>query len=237
MGRNLLWRPQLLSSACSSIQYAEAFQYIQFLNDNIISCIVKDMHKNIWIASTNGLYQYTQEDGISHNEFNQYAYCKGSNNILYFDGLDGITYFEPFWFIENPFSPQPSITGLSILNQPVTYVQDGISQMCRDSKGNINSIVFPFSMRQFNIQYTVSNYLSGKRNAFAYMLEGFDRNWHYTTDRNISYSNLLPGKYVFKVKACNNNGKWCDTPTEFLIYITPIWYQTWITKVLFILLF
>lgn len=253
-------------------------------------CIIEDMHKNIWVGSTNGLYQYTeeaifrrryttadglpnnyiygilednmnrlwlstnkglscidiqtgkfhnytQEDGISHNEFNQYAYCKGSSNILYFGGLDGITYFEPFKFIENPFSPQPSITGVSILNQPVTYVQDKTSQVCRDSKGNLNSITFPFSMRQFNIQYTVSNYLSGKRNAFAYMLEGFDRDWNYTTERNISYSNLLPGKYLFKVKACNNNGRWCDAPTEFLIHITPMWYQTWIAEILFILLF
>lgn len=253
-------------------------------------CIKEDTHKNIWIASTNGLYQYAsnatfqrryttddglpnnyiygilednmnrlwlstnkglscfdiqtgnfhnykQEDGLSHNEFNQYAYCQGSDNTLYFGGLDGITYFEPFRFIKNPFSPQPDVTGISIFNQPVTHVQGGVSQVTRDSNGYLSSITFPFSQRQFNIQYTVSNYLSGKRNEFAYQLEGFDKGWNYTTLQNISYSNLPPGTYTFKLKACNNNGKWCDTPTKFLIHITPMWYQTWIAKVVFVLLF
>ena len=265
------------------------------LSDNLSSyiiayCIKEDIHKNIWIASTNGLYQYStegifqrryttedglpnnciygilednmnrlwlstnkglssfdiqtgkfhnykQEDGLSHNEFNQYAYCKGSDNILYFGGLDGITYFEPFRFTENPFAPQPEITGISILNQPVTYTSDEVSQVSRNSKGNLCSISFPFNLRQFNIQYTVSNYLSGKRNEFAYQLEGFDKGWNYTSERNISYSNLPPGKYIFKVKACNNNGKWCDTPTEFLVHITPMWYQTWMAKAIFAILF
>ena len=217
------------------------------LPNNYIYGILEDNMNRLWVSTNKGLscfdiqtgkfHNYKQEDGLSHNEFNQYAYCKGRNNILYFGGLDGITYFEPFRFIENPFSPQPNIIGVSILNQPVTYVQDGTSQVIRDSKGSLSSVTFPFSMRQFNIQYTVSNYLSGKRNAFAYMLEGFDRDWNYTSERNISYSNLLPGKYIFKVKACNNDGKWCNVPTEFLVHITPMWYQTWIAKAFFILLF
>jgi len=217
------------------------------LPNNYIYGILEDNMNRLWLSTNKGLscfdiqtdkfHNYKKEDGLSHNEFNQYAYCKGSNNILYFGGLDGITYFEPFKFIENPFSPQPSIIGVSILNQPVTHVQNESSQVRRDSKGNLTSLTFPFNMRQFNIQYTVSNYLSGKRNDFAYKLEGFDKDWNYTSERNISYSNLLPGKYIFKVKACNNNGKWCDVPTEFLVHITPMWYQTWIAKMFFTLLF
>lgn len=217
------------------------------LPNNCIYGLLEDNMNRLWLSTNKGLscfdiqtgkfHNYKQEDGLSHNEFNQYGYCKGSNNILYFGGLDGITYFEPFRFTENPFAPQPEITGISILNQPVTYTSDKTSQVSRDAKGNLKSISFPFSLRQFNIQYTVSNYLSGKRNEFAYQLEGFDKGWNYTSDRNVSYSNLSPGKYIFKVKACNNNGKWCDTPTEFLVHITPMWYQTWIAKTVFTLCF
>lgn len=216
------------------------------LPNNYIYGILEDNMNRLWLSTNKGLscfdtqtgkfYNYRQEDGLSHNEFNQYAYCKGSDNTLYFGGLDGITYFEPFRFMENSFTPQPDITGISILNQPVTYASNGASQVSRDQMGNLISITFPFSQSQFNIQYTVSNYLGDKRNEFAYQLEGFDKQWNYTFERNISYSNLHPGRYVFKVKACNNNGKWCDTPTEFLVYITPMWYQTWIAKTVFVLL-
>lgn len=217
------------------------------LPNNYIYGILEDNMNRLWLSTNKGLscfdiqsgkfYNYKQEDGLSHNEFNQYAYCKGSDNTLYFGGLDGITYFEPFRFIENPFAPQPDITGISILNQPVTYASNGASQVSRDLRGNLTSITFPFSQRQFNIQYTVSNYLGNKRNEFAYQLVGVDKEWNYTSERNISYSNLPPGRYLFKVKACNNNAKWCDTPTEFLVHITPMWYQTWIAKTVFALLF
>lgn len=216
------------------------------LPNNYIYGILADNMNRLWMSTNKGLscfdvqadrfHNYTQEDGLTHNEFNLYAYCKGSDNTLFFGGLDGITYFEPFLFIENPFSPQPTITGISILNQPVTYTQNETTKVGRDAKGNLSSIAFPFSMRQLNIQYTVSNYLSGKRNTFAYKLKGFDKDWNYTTERNISYSNLQPGKYTFQVKACNNNGKWCDTPTELLVHITPMWYQTWMAKICFALL-
>lgn len=217
------------------------------LPNNCIYGILEDNMNRLWFSTNKGLscfdiqtgkfHNYKQEDGLSHNEFNQYAYCKANDNVLYFGGLDGITYFEPFRFIENPFSPQPEITGISILNQPVTYAQEYITQISRDPKGTLKSITFPYNLRQFNIQYTVSNYLSGKRNEFAYQLEGFDKEWNYTSEKSISYSNLPPGEYIFKVKACNNNGKWCDMPAEFLIHITPMWYQTWIAKTIFILLF
>lgn len=215
------------------------------LPNNYIYGILEDNMNCLWLSTNKGLscfdiqtgkfHNYKQEDGLSHNEFNQYGYCKGSDNILYFGSLDGITYFAPFRFTENPFAPQPEIMGVSILNQPVTYTQDGVSQMKRDAKGNLTGISFPFSLRQFDIQYTVSNYLSGKRNKFAYQLEGFDKEWNYTFKRSVSYSNLSPGKYIFRIKACNNNGKWCDTPTEFLVHITPMWYQTWIAKTIFAL--
>lgn len=41
---------------------------------------------------------------------------------------------------------------------------------------------------------------------------------------------------MFKVKACNNNGRWNNTPTEFFVHITPMWYQTWWAKTIYILL-
>lgn len=60
------------------------------------------------------------------------------------------------------------------------------------------------------------------------MLEGADIDWlppSRQTHKN--YSPLPPGKYVFKVKACNNRGIWNSKPTEFPFTVKPPFYLTW----------
>lgn len=215
------------------------------LINNCIYGLLEDSSRRMWLSTNKGLscfdidreqfHNYRQEDGLSHNEFNVYGYCKGSDGTFYFGSLNGITYFSPFKFMENPFMPQPDIVGISLMNQSVTHLQNNISQVHRGEYGRLQGIDFPFNQRQFNIRFTVSNYLSNQRNAFAYQLKGFDKEWNSTEERNVSYSNLPPGHYTFLLKACNNDGKWCEMPTEFFIHITPMWYQTWIARCIFIL--
>ena len=80
----------------------------------------------------------------------------------------------------------------------------------------------------FSLEFVVSNYISGNHNTFAYKLEGYDREWYYTSNsRIVSYSNLPQGTYRFLVKAANSDGKWNEQPSELEITILPIWYKTW----------
>jgi len=61
------------------------------------------------------------------------------------------------------------------------------------------------------------------------MLEGFDKDWVYTdaSKRFVTYTNLDPGDYTFKVKASNNDGVWNETPTAVRLIITPPYWKTW----------
>lgn len=180
------------------------------------------------------------QDGLSHGQFNTYGACKTQDGIFYLGSLKGITYFNPYEFVDNPFSPNAVVTGATILNQPVTNIKDGVSKYFQASNGRLLGMSFPSNRKLFSIRFSVINYLSGKRNLFAYKLEGFDEDWvssaQAISQRGATYSNLPPGKYIFKVKACNNNGRWSLTPTEFFVHITPMWYQTWWAETLFFLL-
>src|SRR5690606_37917329 len=57
---------------------------------------------------------------------------------------------------------------------------------------------------------------------------GFDREWTITRadHRRVTYTNLNPGTYVFRVKAANNDGIWNDVPTELLITVRPPFWKT-----------
>ena len=220
------------------------------LPNNFVHGILEDGKGRMWITTNRGLscfdpvektfLNYTRQDGLSHEQFNTYGACKAKDGMFYLGSLRGITYFNPYEFVDNPFSPNAIITGAAIMNQPITLIKDGTIQYTQSENGHLLGMTFPSNLKLFNIRFSVINYLSGRRNLFAYKLEGFDDDWIYSgqavSTRGATYSNLPPGDYVFKVKACNNNGRWNDTPSEFFVHITPMWYQTWWAKTLFVLL-
>lgn len=220
------------------------------LPNNFIHGVLEDGRGRLWITTNRGLscfdpseqtfLNYTMQDGLSHEQFNAYGACKTKDGIFFLGSLKGITYFNPYEFVDNPFSPNAVITGATILNQPVTDIKDGVSNYFQASNGRLLGMSFPSNQKLFSIRFSVINYLSGRRNLFAYKLEGFDEDWVYSTQaissRGATYSNLPPGKYIFKVKACNNNGQWSNAPTEFFVHITPMWYQTWWAKTLYAIL-
>ncbi|MFH1321282.1 MAG: SpoIIE family protein phosphatase, partial [Bacteroidota bacterium] len=71
---------------------------------------------------------------------------------------------------------------------------------------------------------------------YQFKLEGLDKDWSPATkERFATYSNLLPGKYTFMVKACNNDGVWNKEPTVYSFVIIPPFWQTWWFYVLIIL--
>jgi signal transduction histidine kinase len=58
-------------------------------------------------------------------------------------------------------------------------------------------------------------------------LEGVDRHWIETGNRDTSYSSLAPGDYSFKVSAINNDGVESLKPAEIRFRILPPFWHTW----------
>src|SRR4029077_217962 len=54
-----------------------------------------------------------------------------------------------------------------------------------------------------------------------------DRDWSDAdTRRQAFYTNLAPGKYSFRVMACNSDGVWNDSATTLEFAVAPAFYQT-----------
>lgn len=210
------------------------------LLDNYASCLLEDERGRLWITTNKGIscftphtstfQNYTQQDGLSSNQFNQGGACKTYDGYLFLGSLNGITSFKPSDWKDNPLVPQPIITDFSILGRPITAQDKEEILLKYTSNGSLIGVTFPSEMKLFSINFTAINYLSCGRNSFAYRLKGFSDEWIYLKGLETlraDYSNLPPGKYVFQVKACNDIGQWNKYPTDFLINITPMWYETW----------
>jgi signal transduction histidine kinase len=59
-------------------------------------------------------------------------------------------------------------------------------------------------------------------------MEGFEKDWNYTdaSRRYVTYTNLDPGEYTFRVRASNNDEVWNNKGTSLKIIILPPWWKT-----------
>jgi signal transduction histidine kinase len=63
---------------------------------------------------------------------------------------------------------------------------------------------------------------------FRYRLEGLETKWMDAgTKRSVNYSYIPPGKYTFRVLACNNDGVWNESGGAFAFTVLPHFWQTW----------
>jgi LytS/YehU family sensor histidine kinase len=87
----------------------------------------------------------------------------------------------------------------------------------------------------FSFEFAALNYTQPERQQYAYMLEGFDKDWIVAGNRRyVSYTNVPGGDYVFKVKTI-------DTGRENMIRIplsiaTPFYRTLWFYTLTFLLL-
>jgi signal transduction histidine kinase len=136
--------------------------------------------------------------------------------------------FNPDSIKETKFDPPLVITGFRIANKevPVAINAEDISPL----KKNItetSDITLPYNTSVFSFEFASLNYIHSEKKQYAYMLEGFDMNWNEVGPQRIAtYTNLDPGKYVFKVKGLNN-GEWSSRTIRIPLIITPPFWLTW----------
>jgi PAS domain S-box-containing protein len=86
----------------------------------------------------------------------------------------------------------------------------------------------PALTRDLEIDYTALSFIAPQKVRFRYKLEGHDSEWQDPgTRRQAFYADLRPGKYRFRVMACNNDGVWNEEGATLAFSLAPVWHQTW----------
>ncbi len=215
------------------------------LPSNIIYGILQDSAGNLWLSSTNGLCRfnpqtgktknYYKENGLQSDQFNYNAYFKSRAGEMFFGGINGVTAFYPEHLQENTYIPPVIITDFKILNKPVDL--GGKNPILTQDISQAKSIKLSYKHTVFAFEFVALNYTISEQNQYAYQMEGFDQDWNYIGPRHfVTYTNLNPGDYNFRVKAANNDGIWNEKGAAIRITITPPFWKTGWFKILMIAL-
>ncbi len=178
--------------------------------------IQDDAEGNLWLATERGLtfvsndLKRVEDFGFLGDaqqiHYNVKAVLRASDNHLYFGGTNGFIAFYPKDITRNQQKPALAIT----------QFRDAGSEACKGwisrkpCSRAVPQITLERKQSTFIFDFVALSYVAPTKNQYAYMLEGFDTGWSYTTDNRAYYMNIPQGKYTFRVRGTNNDGVWSD---------------------------
>lgn len=211
--------------------FVEDGDYIWFTTNRSISSIeVNNCH----------IENYSYSDGVQPGMFLRNSGVRLSNGLVVFGGTEGLNIFNPDDIIKDS-TPVPLVfTNFLVFNQKVDICGDS----CVDSPlmVDINSadkIELDYDESLFTIEYLGINYASPEKICYAYRLDGIDEDWNWVENaRSVTYRNLRPGTYKFRVMASAADGTFDIANQRALtIVIRPPFYLTWWAYIIYFALF
>ncbi|CAM2006479.1 two-component regulator propeller domain-containing protein [Acanthopleuribacter pedis] len=204
----------------------ETYQIKHGLPNDTIFGIEGDDQGYLWISTDRGLCRfdpvektfrnYAPKDGLQGFGFLPRATAVSADGWLYFGGNRGLNRFLPEKVHNNRHEPPVHITYFrsDFDQQPSTpYLEpDSVAEV----RPGENVVLF---------KYIALDYAAPNKNRYAYRLDPFDDDWVEVGARTeATYTNLRPGAYTFRVKACNDDGIWNENGAAFrLVVLTPWW--------------
>ena len=225
----------------------EAYTVRDGLPSDILLSIREDTKGQLWISTENGLSRFTPGAERFENFPGRYgslslrfseaaSACSSAGDIL-FGTNRGILYFNPDSIRKSLYVPPVTFSGLLLANEEVT---PGPQSVLRRTLDDTDALRLSHRENIFSIRYAALDYTAPADIRYAYMLEGFEKNWNYVGKQRIAtYTNLPKGRYVFKVRSTNADGVWTDNTRLLPIEVLPSFWETpaaWGLYVLFFLL-
>ena len=210
---------------------------------NALHWSIEDDDRSLWLYTACGLLRITRDEleawiadpqhsvhttvwdaadglklrAVSPGYYNP-AVAKTIDDKLWFLSGEGVHIVDPHHLPMNKVPPPVRIE--RIVGDQKTYWQN----LPETAVANLR--LAP-RIRDLEIDYTALSLVAPEKMQFRIKLEGQDMEWRVPVNpRHSHYTNLSPGRYTFRVVACNNSGVWNEQGALLRFVIPPAWFQT-----------
>jgi signal transduction histidine kinase/ligand-binding sensor domain-containing protein len=223
-----LWEVDIsnLNSIPSPKRYSDA----DGLPSNTIYSSLPGNDGNIWLSSNSGIVMlerktgkfipFSISEGLQEEEFNRLAFTETSDGKLVFGGINGINIFDPSKVMVKNDEFIPEILSATFTN-PLAKNPSRVRFSSIEGELNVSS-----DQNFVDFHFFVPYFKQPKRFTLLYKLENFDQEWKdVSVENSVSYANLPPGAYTFKVKTISVEGK--EKISQVSLVVSPPYWQTW----------
>ena len=211
----------------------QSFSTVLKLNQTVWD-LLPTRENGIWLLTSRGLYQikgnnikiYNKKKGMITSEFNMGAIFYRNDNDFWFGGVQGLVHFKKR--IHYPqVLPYLYITSISSKDTTLTYPFPKVMYF----RAKDNSI----NIRFHQINFGVSPDL-----AFAYWLEGLNKDTVFVGNRDVNfvdYTNLNDGIYTFHLFLMNPVTHYIAEEKTVRFTILPPWWKSIWAIIIFVIAF
>jgi len=235
-----IWVPTMMQGLLKLDLNAGQLKKYNQTNSNIPSNYIRSLAKapdgRLWLTTVNALVEFDPESeffytydailGIKVSALNFLATYITQKGEIFLGGEGGFHSFLPKKMTkqESQTWPVVQITGFKLANEPILPGPGSILSRpiwaTTDIRLAHDQNVFAFNVACFDYRLPDGNRLE-------FMLENYDKKWRNDLrDGEVTYFNVPPGEYVFRVRGANGQGVWNRIGVSMRVVVRPPWWQT-----------
>ncbi|MCC8407921.1 histidine kinase [Mucilaginibacter sp. UR6-1] len=208
---------------------AGKYDYNSGLSSNIIYCMYKDSHQNIWVGTDAGVDKLcsTNKHTVIQNFYKLYNFQQEVYSIyespdgnVWLSGFDGLVKVYHSRQLKRPGSPNVLLNMVRVSGNTDTVYN------YPDSK----RIKLSYTDNTLSFEYASPGFRKERSRLYSFRLLGSnDTAWSTPSLKNsVIFAQVKPGRYAFQVKAGDADGQWSVKPAVFYFIIRPpFWLTTW----------
>lgn len=214
------------------------------LSNNIYSVLV-DANNQVWLGTQLGISRlhldkqgnvvsiqnYSKNSGFAGLEANERAIFEDKQGNIWFGTVRGLIRYEPHKDLSDKENIQLNITDVDLFLQKTDWLDEKYNKL---HKGLLEwsfapqNLRLPYDQNYLSFHFEVSNYTYSDNIRYQWILQGLETEWNKLSSKTeVTYTNLPPNKYTFKVKAFTADGLESSEVVSYSFEILPAFWQTW----------
>ncbi|NPD47450.1 MULTISPECIES: two-component regulator propeller domain-containing protein [unclassified Lentimicrobium] len=185
---------------------------LHFMDDNRI-VVGSNNGLNVYYLDSKEIIHYNKNVGYTGIETKTNSFLKRKDGVLLFGTTGGLMIYDT------------KTEDRKLKEAFIHLVQMKVNM---EEAPMISGATFPYDENSFSFNYHAISLSNQTDLKYQVMLDGLDLGWREVTNsKNISFSQLPPGKYQLLVKAITFDGVENETPAQYSFTIRPPFWQTW----------